>query len=113
MTEGAITGFLFKVIREQIPRTQDELAEDLGVDKSTLQGWESGRRPLSATRAGNLVGMRRRLILLGAPSGLVEMLNTAMDADLLLGRSSEPIPSTAVWVTIRSRHGYSPAIRPT
>ncbi|MFB7617294.1 helix-turn-helix domain-containing protein [Kitasatospora sp. NPDC056181] len=83
--EGAITGYLFKVIREQIPRTQDELADELGIDKSTLQGWESGRRPLSSTRAGNLVAMRRKLILLGAPSGLVEMLSTAMDADLLLG----------------------------
>nr|WP_189272044.1 helix-turn-helix transcriptional regulator [Kitasatospora griseola] len=34
-----ISGFLLKVIREQIPRTQDELAEDLGIDKSTVQGW--------------------------------------------------------------------------
>ncbi|MFE2726102.1 helix-turn-helix domain-containing protein [Kitasatospora sp. NPDC059327] len=109
VTEGAITGFLFKVIREQIPRTQDELAEDLGVDKSTLQGWESGRRPLSATRAGNLVAMRRRLILLGAPSGLVEMLNTAMDADLLLGEilGADPLHGRlgdhplAAWVLTR------------
>ncbi|MEV7024178.1 helix-turn-helix transcriptional regulator [Kitasatospora sp. NPDC093558] len=83
--EGAIAGYLFKVIREQIPRTQDDLAGDLGVDKSTLQGWESGRRPLSSTRAGNLIAVRRRLILLGAPSSLVEMLGTAIDADLLLG----------------------------
>ncbi|GGQ68059.1 hypothetical protein GCM10010195_24670 [Kitasatospora griseola] len=37
--EGVISGFLLKVIREQIPRTQDELAEDLGIDKSTVQGW--------------------------------------------------------------------------
>ncbi|MFE6865135.1 helix-turn-helix domain-containing protein [Kitasatospora sp. NPDC057692] len=83
--EGAIAGHLFKVIREQIPRTQEELAEELGVDKSTLQGWESGRRPLSSTKAGNLVAMRRRLMLLGGPPGLVDMLATAMDADLLLG----------------------------
>lgn len=91
--EGAIAGYLFKVIREQIPRTQEELAEELGVDKSTLQGWESGRRPLSSTRAGNLVAMRRKLILLGAPPGLVDMLSTAMDADLLLGEilRAEPI----------------------
>ncbi|CAM5340726.1 XRE family transcriptional regulator OS=Kitasatospora aureofaciens OX=1894 PE=4 SV=1 [Kitasatospora aureofaciens] len=91
--EGAIAGYLFKVIREQIPRTQEELAEELGVDKSTLQGWESGRRPLSSTRAGNLVAMRRKLVLLGAPPGVVDMLSTAMDADLLLGEilRAEPI----------------------
>ncbi|MFI6156913.1 helix-turn-helix domain-containing protein [Kitasatospora sp. NPDC051170] len=93
--EGAIVGYLFKVIREQIPRTQEELAEELGVDKSTLQGWESGRRPLSSTRAGNLVAMRRKLILLGAPSGLVDMLSTAMDADLLLGEILRAEPTRA------------------
>ncbi|MCC9311936.1 helix-turn-helix domain-containing protein [Kitasatospora sp. RB6PN24] len=80
-----MTGFLFKVIREQIPRTQEELAADLGVDKSTLQGWESGRRPLSATKVGNLVAVRRKLIRLGAPPPLVEALNLAMDADFILG----------------------------
>ncbi|WP_329585492.1 XRE family transcriptional regulator [Kitasatospora sp. NBC_01250] len=80
-----ISGFLFKVIREQIPRTQDELAVDLGIDKSTVQGWESGRRPLSSTRAGNLVALRRKLILLGAPVGLVDLMSIAMDADFVLG----------------------------
>ncbi|MET9400095.1 helix-turn-helix transcriptional regulator [Kitasatospora sp. NPDC002965] len=93
--EGAIAGYLFKVIREQIPRTQEELAEELGVDKSTVQGWESGRRPLSSTRAGNLVAMRRRLILLGAPSALVDILAVAMDADLLLGEILRAEPTRA------------------
>ncbi|GAA1942978.1 helix-turn-helix domain-containing protein [Kitasatospora viridis] len=79
-----MTGYLFKVIREQVPRTQEELAIDLGVDKSTLQGWESGRRPLSATRAGNLVVIRRKLIHLGAPPALVDALNLAMDTDFIL-----------------------------
>ncbi|MFD7906938.1 helix-turn-helix domain-containing protein [Kitasatospora sp. NPDC059747] len=85
LPEGVISGFLFKVIREQIPKTQDELAMDLGVDKSTVQGWESGRRPLSSTRAGNLVVLRRKLILLGAPAGLVGLISLAMDADFVLG----------------------------
>lgn len=80
-----ISGFLFKAIREQIPRTQEELAADLGIDKSTIQGWESGRRPLSSTKAGNLVVLRRKLILLGAPTGLVSLISLAMDADFILG----------------------------
>ncbi|MGW2874025.1 helix-turn-helix domain-containing protein [Kitasatospora sp. NPDC001225] len=80
-----VAGFLFKVIREQIPKTQDDLAIDLGVDKSTIQGWESGRRPLSSTRAGNLVVLRRKLILLGAPTRLVDLIGLAMDADFVLG----------------------------
>ncbi|MCG6499656.1 DNA-binding transcriptional regulator [Kitasatospora sp. A2-31] len=93
--EGAVTGYLFKVIREQIPRTQEELSEELGIDKSTLQGWESGRRPLSSTKAGNLVAMRRKLILLGAPPRLVDMLPTALDADLLLGEILRAEPTKA------------------
>ncbi|MFJ6463490.1 helix-turn-helix domain-containing protein [Streptomyces sp. NPDC091387] len=65
--EGAVTGHLFKVIREHVPRTQDELAEALGVDKTTVQGWESGRRPLTSTQAGNLRAISRTLLRLGAP----------------------------------------------
>jgi transcriptional regulator with XRE-family HTH domain len=83
--EGVITGYLFKLIRESIPRTQDELAVDLGVDKSTIQGWESGRRPLPSTRAGNLIAIRRRLLRLGASSALVQLMTTSMDADFILG----------------------------
>ncbi|MFD7827685.1 helix-turn-helix domain-containing protein [Kitasatospora sp. NPDC059803] len=93
--EGVISGFLFKVIREQIPRTQDELAVDLGIDKSTVQGWESGRRPLSSTRAGNLVVLRRKLILLGAPTGLVDLIGLAMDADFVLGEILRSRPTKA------------------
>lgn len=93
--EGVISGFLLKVIREQIPRTQDELAVDLGIDKSTVQGWESGRRPLSSTRAGNLVVLRRKLILLGAPTGLVDLISLAMDADFVLGEILRSRPTRA------------------
>lgn len=90
--EGVITGYLFKLIRESIPRTQDELAADLGVDKSTIQGWESGRRPLPSTRAGNLIAIRRRLLRLGASSTLVQLMTTSMDADFILGiLLAEPI----------------------
>lgn len=45
---GTISGRLLKLVREQLCLTQERLAESLGVDKTTLQGWESGRRPLLA-----------------------------------------------------------------
>ncbi|MFJ7243759.1 helix-turn-helix domain-containing protein [Kitasatospora sp. NPDC098652] len=104
-----ITGYLLKVIREQIPLTQEELAGRLGLDKSTVQGWESGRRPLSATRAGNLVALRLRLIRLGAPVALVDLLDTAMEADLLLSQILHTRPDSqslgehplAAWVLNR------------
>jgi DNA-binding transcriptional regulator YiaG len=39
--EGLITGFLLKLIRESAGLTQETLAEHLGVDTNTIQGWES------------------------------------------------------------------------
>ena len=42
---GEVTGYLFKLIRESIPLTQEQLAVDLDVDRVTVQSWESGRRP--------------------------------------------------------------------
>ncbi|MFJ7127426.1 hypothetical protein [Streptomyces sp. NPDC098101] len=39
---GAVAGFVLRVARESIPRTQAAMAEALGVDLGTMQGWESG-----------------------------------------------------------------------
>ncbi|MCZ2526982.1 XRE family transcriptional regulator [Streptomyces sp. HB2AG] len=61
------------------------MAEALGVDVDTLQGWESGRRPLANMRAGALLDLRRRLPALGAEAGLVQWLDAAMDADRIIG----------------------------
>jgi DNA-binding transcriptional regulator YiaG len=41
---GAVSGFLLKLIRESAGLTQVQLAEKLGVDVASVQGWESGRR---------------------------------------------------------------------
>ncbi len=54
-SRGLISGALFKVTRESADLTQQDLADALGVDKSTVQGWETGRRPLTSARAGTLV----------------------------------------------------------
>jgi DNA-binding transcriptional regulator YiaG len=43
-SEGRISGYVLKVIRESIGQTQEQLAERLGVSATTGQGWESGRR---------------------------------------------------------------------
>ncbi|WP_427251152.1 hypothetical protein [Bacillus cereus] len=101
-TAGAVTGFVLRLARESIPRTQAALAAALEVDTDTVQGWESGRRPLANMRAGSLLELRRRLPALGADPVLVGWLDAAMDADRVLtaglGETAAPHP-LAGWVT--------------
>ncbi|WP_306325310.1 XRE family transcriptional regulator [Streptomyces venezuelae] len=66
------------------------LAEALGVDLGTMQGWESGRRPLANVKAGALLSMRRRLGALGADPGVLGLLDPAMDADQIIGAALQP-----------------------
>jgi transcriptional regulator with XRE-family HTH domain len=42
--DGIITGYLLKLIRQSAGLSQEGLAEQLGVDRNTVQGWETGRR---------------------------------------------------------------------
>ncbi|MFI8963869.1 XRE family transcriptional regulator [Streptomyces sp. NPDC053493] len=66
------------------------MAESLGVDLGTLQGWESGRRPLANMKAGALLQLRRRLGALGADPAVVGLLDSAMDADQIIGAALAP-----------------------
>lgn len=79
-----MTGFVLRLARQSIPRTQASMAEALGVDLNTWQGWESGRRPVAHMRVGALLELRRRLPALGADPRLVGLLDAAMDADRII-----------------------------
>jgi hypothetical protein len=92
---GIVSGYLLRLARESIPRTQDGLAEDLRIDLGTLQGWESGRRPLPHVRAGDHLDLRRRLALLGADPLLLAHTDAALDADRILTAVLEPPADTA------------------
>jgi len=81
---GVVSGFLLKLIRESTGLTQVGLAEQLGVDVASVQGWESGRRPLAALRAEDLVRLRTRLLRCGAQPTLLAMLEDAIQADLII-----------------------------
>jgi DNA-binding XRE family transcriptional regulator len=81
-----VTGYLFKLIRESIPRSQETLAADLELDRGTIQGWESGRRPFTAMPLGQAVALRHRLAALGADSGLLGALDVAVEADYLIAQ---------------------------
>lgn len=81
---GAVSGYVLKLIRGSIRLTQADLAERIGVDVSTVQGWESGRRSLGALRSSDLVRLRNRLVLLGADPKIAAVLPEAIEADAIL-----------------------------
>lgn len=81
---GVVSGFLLKLVRESTGLTQARLAAQLGVDTASVQGWESGRRPLAALRAADLVRLRSRLLSHGARPTALSMLEDAIRADLII-----------------------------
>lgn len=91
---GIVTGYLLKLIRETIPASQEQLAERLSVDRGTIQGWESGRRPFTAVPLGQSLGIRHRLVRLGGHRALLQAMDRAAEADLLLGQIIDTEPST-------------------
>ncbi|MET8764287.1 helix-turn-helix transcriptional regulator [Lentzea sp. NPDC004782] len=92
---GIVSGYVLKLARQTAGLTQDSFAEHLTVDVSTVQGWESGRRPLAAMNAGDFVRLCARLPRLGAPSSTGRHLRTAVEADLVL---STGITAGSAWV---------------
>ena len=92
---GIVAGYVLRLARESIPLTQEAATQDLEVDLGTVQGWESGRRPLSNVRAGALLDLRRRLAALGADQRLLALLEPAMDADRILTAALRPAASPA------------------
>lgn len=94
-SRGLISGALFKAARQSTGLTQQGLADALAVDKTTVQAWETARRPLTSARAGRLVSLRYGLLDLGAEPALVDGLDTAAQADHLLDRLLDTSPSDA------------------
>lgn len=73
-------------MRESVPEgcSQERLAEAMAVSPDTAAGWETGRRPLTAVRAGQFVMLRSALTRLGAVPYLARVLIVAMEADQIL-----------------------------
>lgn len=87
---GAITGAVLKLTRISAGLSQEAFAERLEVSLDTIQGWESGRRPLPATRVEALVDVRHELAVAKADTQLIAAFDAAMKADWLLSRTLEP-----------------------
>ncbi|MFE5296462.1 helix-turn-helix domain-containing protein [Streptomyces sp. NPDC056632] len=81
---GVISGYVFRVIREQLGHSQESLAEKFRASADTIAGWESGRRPLTSVPVGQMLVHRHRLMRLGAPAALLLALERAPEADVLM-----------------------------
>jgi transcriptional regulator with XRE-family HTH domain len=79
-----VAGYVWKLIRESVRLTQTDLADRLGVDVTTVQGWESGRRPIAAINLGDLARHRHRLIACGVSPRMFAVLHDAVEADTVL-----------------------------
>ena len=92
---GVVSGFVLKLARHRAGLTQEQFADAVTVDVSTVQGWESGRRPLAAVNTGQFLGLSRRLSRLGAPASTGRHLREAVEADQVL---STGITAGGSWV---------------
>ncbi|MGW5820418.1 helix-turn-helix domain-containing protein [Streptomyces noursei] len=103
---GTVVGFVLRLTRESIPLTQTAMAEALGVGLGTVQGRESGRRPLANMKAGAFLDLKRRLLALGADHAALGLLDAAMDADRIIDAALAPLEELdlhplAEWVHTR------------
>ncbi|MET7640350.1 helix-turn-helix domain-containing protein [Streptomyces sp. NPDC005438] len=125
--EGVVTGHLFKMTRERAGLTQQGLAEALEVDTTTVQGWESGRRPLTALPMARFRALGRDLLRRGADPSLLALFDVALDADAVLSHALRDDPARdlvghplAGWVFTRTAthmivwalNGVTPAALP-
>jgi transcriptional regulator with XRE-family HTH domain len=78
---GRIAGAVLAAIRGELGQTQEGLAERLQVGISTIQAWESGRRPLVNASYQDLQRLGRRLRLDGSAPALMHVLDQALLAD--------------------------------
>lgn len=92
---GLISGYVFRVIREQLDHTQETLAEAFRVSTDTVAGWESGRRPLTSLAVGQMLVHRHRLMRMGVSPALLLALDKALEADVLLSSALDDEEATA------------------
>jgi DNA-binding XRE family transcriptional regulator len=97
---------VFRVIREQLGQTQDDVAERLEVSPDTIAGWESGRRPLPSLPVGQMLMHRRRLMRMGTSPALLQILERAVEADMLLAGALDeqtPVDESALGTWVMQR----------
>lgn len=101
--EGRVSGHALKALRRSAGLTQERIAERLAVDITTLQGWESGRRPLASMSLGGFRRLRQELLRIGVQPSLVRVLDDAVEADDVLAAvlSGDASPLSTIVATRR------------
>ncbi|HEX5347868.1 MAG TPA: helix-turn-helix transcriptional regulator [Pseudonocardiaceae bacterium] len=89
---GKIAGTVLQAVRQAIGFTQADLAEHAGAGVTTVQGWETGRRPLINVRQREQFRLRRLLQTAGADPQMLRLLDPALTADNILAEISTPDP---------------------
>lgn len=84
---GIVSGFVFRLAREQLALSQEALAERIGVSSDTIAGWESGRRSLTAVPVGQTLRYRHCLMRLGTAPALLLAMERAAEADVILSET--------------------------
>lgn len=81
---GRIAGAVLKALRANVDLTQEQFAERLGSGVTTVQGWETGRRPLINARYGEVQRVRRLLRTAGSTAGQLAVWDQALTADTIM-----------------------------
>ena len=89
---GRVAGAVLAAIRAEVGVTQEGLAESMRISHATVQGWESGRRPLMRLQRTQESKLRRVLLLSGVAQERVSVLEEAVQADLILAELHTPDP---------------------
>ncbi|RMB84696.1 transcriptional regulator [Streptomyces shenzhenensis] len=103
---GLLSGYVLRVIREQHGYTQDEAAEHLKVSPDTIAGWETGRRALTAVPVAQMLGLRHTLMQMGTSPALLQALERALEADVLLASALDgevPVENAALGTMVMQR----------
>lgn len=93
---GVVTGYIFKLVRESVAKSQEDLATDLEVDRATVQSWESGRRPFTSVPVRQALAVRHTFATLGASPRLLAMLDQGPEVDHLIETVLDVDPEGAV-----------------